>query len=134
MQITRYPFCVTLSSFGMSGGCGSTQHKMLAPDARNKRIWSEGWLTPNSRLCTCGEQARVYLFVVVDDYESFVGYAGMSSCSGSRAKAELDDLERCGAACDAKRVCIRRFVPPWNIIGKPRGAIMSTRLHAHWDV
>ena len=114
--------------------------------ALQKDLQSEGWLTPNSYgrdYAPVENKPGVYLFVVVDDYDyrrSFVGYAGMSSkllqrITGHPVKAELDDLGlyvatyfKLTPACDLRdfeRVCIRRFVPPWNIIGKPRGVIVS---------
>lgn len=111
-----------------------------------KAMIAEGWKTPNTygnEYATIENEPAVYVFVAVDDYDflrSFVGYAGMSvklrqRLTGHPVKAELDDLGlyvttwfKPTLASDLRefeRACIQRFVPPWNIIGKPRGLVMS---------
>ena len=107
---------------------------------------SEGWVSPNTYCNYFAEPENfpaVYLFMVVDKEtynQAFIAYAGMSvklaqRLDGHEIAAELQALNlycpvwfKPTPQTDLRafeKVCIRRFVPPWNIIGKPRGVIVS---------
>ena len=103
---------------------------------------SDGWLSPNSYSNSYGNIENIpsiYLFTMVDDYDfksGLIAYVGMSvnlaqRISGHSVRKEIEstgfwvpvwfkptpqeDLR------STELNYIRKFNPPWNIVGKKRG-------------
>ena len=107
---------------------------------------SGGWKTPCTyarEFSEAGNFPAVYLFALVDreDHQrALVAYVGMSTCLKRRWDTHniLPELEACAhwpmrwfrrmdraALREAERALIHRFDPPWNIVGRRRGVLLS---------
>lgn len=103
----------------------------------------EGWETPQTYCNSFGEAGdfpAVYMFVLVDHMNMKISrpaYVGMSTrlsqrWSGHEVLSELEDMDawvqrwflrvpRCKLR-EVESFNINKFDPPWNVIGKKRGA------------
>ena len=117
----------------------------LWTDARSIRclLAKDGWLTPDTytsnMFAPLSKGAAVYLFLSYQksDFDNaLVSYVGQSTnlCQRLAAHEILRDLDqnnfwtmrwfrrtRHSLLRDVEREYIRRFNPPWNIIGRQRG-------------
>lgn len=119
----------------------------LWTDARTARqmLSNDGWKSPDTYCNSFQEitnRPAIYLFFVTNEsyQKGFVAYVGMSQnlkqrMSGHEILGELNLgkfwpmrwFKRTGVdrLRDAESKYIRRFNPPWNIIGKRRGVDLS---------
>lgn len=102
----------------------------------------DGWLSPNAyanHFAPLGDFPAVYLFLGYqkDDYQrAFVAYVGMATKVRRRLSGHEILREIRGAKLEythwfkrspiatlreTERVYIRRFDPPWNVLGRSRG-------------
>ena len=115
-----------------------------------QQLVCEGWKSPNTYGGEFGEvpcAAGVYIFTITDTsdwspakWDGLVAYVGMSKTLSKRisshpTKRKIDKLDFYlkvwfQPACadqirNLERVLIRRFNPPWNLIGKKIGVEVS---------
>lgn len=115
------------------------------PDLQSELV-RDSWVTPDTYtnvFASVGPDPAVYLFMMVDRNEydrALVAYVGMSKnlaqrVSGHEVRAELDASDHwimtwfkpteAAALRETETSYIRKFDPPWNIVGRKRGLDLS---------